>query len=307
MKKFKFKDRFFKYFDPIDFDEKSSDKISSIDFSDILPSMTSSCREKLFLRRYSAAELMKILEGIGMLAHLRALSLDNFRITLDIDDTMVNYFKLYCCDIKPENMLFDLRLSETKFIPNNKFYQEYEHVIPYDMIVIEWFSAQNPLDNAFKNGKPQLPGQKKPGLGILKYSFELMHKFAKDITKDGFLDIPDHMHGAVMYSSKFKFFNPAHEGIMRALMRDLKDYSLYDISWGMITETVIEEYKNKPQVYDPSEQIYPVSDRMKAYFESHAYKSVFNKYYKRKRYRFEYDEMVKRRDEILKKKSIVDL
>jgi hypothetical protein len=135
----------------------------------------------------------------------------------------------------------------------------------------------------------------------------MMYVVAREVIKDGFLDIPDHMHGAIMYSKKFKFFNPIHEGILRAIMRDLGTYSLSDISWGFITQTIIDEYKNEPQAYAPSEQVFYVSERMREYFHSKKYVSVYNKYFRRKHFRFEYDEMVKRRDIMLKKKSIVDL
>jgi len=174
------------------------------------------------------------------------------------------------------------------------------------MIVIEWLSAKNPI-NAFNSEKPQLPGQTNPGLGVLKYCFEMLYIMAKEVFKDGFLDIPDHMHGAIMYSKKFKFFDPAHEGVIRAMGRDLRRYSLSDISWGAITETIIDLTNNKPAIYDPGEQIHYVSRRMKKYFYSKKYKSVLLKYYEKKKYYFDYDEMRKRREIILQSKKIEDL
>jgi hypothetical protein len=174
------------------------------------------------------------------------------------------------------------------------------------MIVIEWLSLQNPF-KGFHGGKPPLPGQVNPGLGALKYCFEMMYRVGSMMVKDGFMDIPDHMSGAMMYSKKFKFFDPRHEAILRAVMRDLKEYSLRDITWGMITGTVIDTYKNQSQAYDPCEQIYATSERVKKYFTSHMYMSVYNKYYKRKKYRFNYSRMVEKRDEILKKKKEADV
>ena len=46
---------------------------------------------------------------------------------------------------------------------------------------------------------------------------------------------------------------------------------------------------------------------MKKYFESKRYKSVFNKYYEKKKYFFDYDEMLKHREVILNSKKIEDL
>ena len=174
------------------------------------------------------------------------------------------------------------------------------------MILVEWLSAQNPR-GVFDEKRPQLPGQSKPGLGVLKYCFQLLPVVSGEVFKDGFLDIPTHMHGAMMYSKAFKFFDPVQEAILRAVMRDLKNYSLADVSWGVITETIIDLDKNRPAIYDPGEQIHYVSKRMKKYFESPKYIKTFNKYYYRKKYRFDYEAMVRKREEILRTKKIEDL
>jgi hypothetical protein len=300
--KFAFKNRFFKSFEPVNLGKEISFNLNGA-FSQI----NSSVAGKLFLNRFSVSDLFEIFEEVGILPHLEALGFHDFSLTTDVDESRVQYLKLYTGEKLPNNILFDLRLSESKFIPDKKFFNDNTTIIPYDMVVIEWLSAQNPMNEKFTGGKPQLPGQKKPGLGILKFCFEMMKIVGHEVTRDGFLDIPDHMHGAVMYSKNFQFFDPVHEAIFRAILRDLRDYSLSDVSWGMITGTIIEKYKNAPQVYDPSEQIFPVSSRMNDYFESRNYKSVFNKYYRLKKYRFEFNEMLKIREDILKKKSMVDV
>jgi len=291
---------------PVDMSDVLGKEFSNIDIGQDLGTLHTSTAEKRFLRTYTAADLMSLVTKVGLEEHLSKQGLSGIFVTTDLDQNGVNYMKLYWKKEKPENILFDLRLSETKFVPDKRFFEDPEKVMAYDMILIEWLSAQNPLTQ-FDGGKPQLPGQSRPGLGVLRYCFDMMYIVAREVIKDGFLDIPDHFHGAVMYSKKFKFFDPAHEGVLRALMRDLKDYPLYDISWGIMTGTIIEEYKNEPQPYDPSEQIFYVSERMKSYFHSGKYRSTYNKYYRRKKFRFEYDLMVSKRDEILRTKDIREL
>jgi hypothetical protein len=288
----------------MDFTSSIEKEIGSIDFRTAMPDQSRK-REKLFLRNFTADDLFAIMKRVKLIAHLEAKGFNDLRVGIDVDDSYIHYLKLYFKNIDPDSILLDLRLSESRFVPDKKFFEDQsQHV--FDMIVIEWLSAQNPF-HKFDGDKPQLPGQRKPGLGILNYCFDMMYIVAREIIKDGFLDIPDHMHGAIMYSKKFKFFNPTHEGILRAIMRDLSKYSLADISWGIITKTVVEEYKNEPQVYAPSEQIFYVSDRMRDYFHSKKYLSVYNKYYKRKHYRFEYEEMLRRRQAIMSAKKIEDL
>ena len=300
------KSALFKSLQPINMSDVLNKGFNGLDIGQDLGTLQSSSREKRFLRTFTADGLFSIMKKVGLVEHLSKLGIDDVFTTIDVDDTGINYMKIYWKEEKPEMMLFDLRLSENRFLPDKRFFENEDSIIPYDMVVIEWLSAQNPMVT-FSSDKPQLPGQSRPGLGILRYCFDMMYIVAREIIKDGFLDIPDHFHGAVMYSKKFKFFDPAHEGVLRALMRDLRQYSLYDITWGILTGTIIEQYTNAPQPYDPSEQIFYVSERMRHYFHSGKYKNTYNKYLKRKKFKFNYDEMVAKREEVLKSKAADDL
>ncbi len=305
MKK-KGKSSLFQSLQPVSMSDVLGKELSELDFSHDLGTLQGQTTEKRFLRTFTADGLFAIMKKVGLIEHLATAGLTDVFTTIDVDSTGVNYLKLYWQEAIPEKILLDLRLSESKFVPDRRFFTDNDPILTYDMVVIEWLSAQNPLRH-FSNDKPQLPGQARPGLGVLRFCFDMMYIVAREVIKDGFLDIPDHFHGAVMYSKKFKFFDPAHEGVLRALMRDLKDYPLYDIAWGIMTGTVIEQYSDAPQPYAPSEQIFYVSERMRTYFRSARYRATFNKYYKRKKFRFDYDEMVRRRDEILKTQDIREL
>jgi hypothetical protein len=290
----------FSSFEPVRFD------LDSLDLGASLGNLQQIHRQKIFLKRFTPDELMKIIKKVGLTDHLDSMGFQNCFIEVDQDDTYINYLKLYYSSKTPDNLLLDLRVSETRFTPKKELIEMGFDNKTYDMVVIEWLSAQNPKQS-FERNKPQLPGQKRPGLGILKYCFDMMYIVAREVIKDGFMDVPDHMHGAIMYSKKFKFYNPVHEGILQAILRDLGKYSMLDISWGMLTGTVFDEKKGEPQAYDPSEQIFYVSERLRRHYNSRAYRSIFNKYFKKKRYRFDYNEMVRKRDLILKKKPMVDI
>ncbi|MBN1534992.1 MAG: hypothetical protein JXA20_20155 [Spirochaetes bacterium] len=290
----------FSSFEPVRFD------LDSLDLGASLGNLPQIHRQKIFLKRFTPDELMKIIRKVGLSDHLDSMGFHNCIIDVDQDESYINYLKLYYSDKSPDNLLLDLRVSETKFTPKKELLEMGFENKTYDMVVIEWLSAQNPKSR-FDQNKPQLPGQRRPGLGILKYCFDMMYIVAREVIKDGFMDIPDHMHGAIMYSKKFKFYNPVHEAILQAILRDLSDHSMLDISWGMLTDTVYDEKKGESQAYDPSEQIFYVSERLRRHFNSKAYRSIFSRYYKKKRYRLDYDEMVRKRDRLLKTKQIVDI
>ena len=264
-------------------------------------------RNAMFLGRFSADDLSIIMEKIGLLANLKQQGFGDLNVYTDIDEARVYYMKLYSGRADPENMLIDLRVTETRFMPNKRFFPKVELVPTYDMVIIEWLSLQNPKTDDFTSDKPQLPGQTKPGLGILNYCFEMMYEVARRISKDGFLDMPEYIHAAIMYARKFKFFDPLYEAMIRAILRDLNSYSMSDLSWGMITKTIIDENTGAPEIYAPSEQIYSVSDRMKKYFQSDDYTRSFKKAYRKKKYRFDHQKMIKVRTEILKTKNISDV
>ncbi len=287
--------------DLFEFDKNDIDLSDSIDF---IPDLSGS--EKFFLGRFTCENLHTLIDKIGLTSQLKQMGFENLIIDIDVDQNCINYMKLYWDERIPSRQLLDLRLSETSFIPDKKFFETDVQVTPYSMVAIEWLSAKNPL-RKFDSKKPQLPGQTCPGLGVLEYIFDMLHLMTKLVFKDGFMDIPDHMYGAIMYSKKYKFFDPTHEGIIRAVERDMKKHSLSDISWGVLTGTIIDLSTGKPAVYDPSEQIYSVSVRMKRYFESEKYNSTFRKYYEKKKYFLDYNEMLKRRELILQFKNVEDL
>ena len=265
-----------------------------------------SSSKRLFLKRFDEEDLYSIMERIGLIKYLKKMGFKELLIESSVDDAGINYLKLYWDEKNPSKQLVDLRLREATFLPDSKYFSSNATIQPYNMIIIEWLSAENPLKE-FDDNKPQLPGQENPGLGVLRFCFKVLYVMAKLILKDGFLDIPSHMHGAIMYSKKFKFFDPVHEGIIRAVIRDLEGYSLSDISWGILTETILDLGKNKPAVYAPGPQIHYVSRRMKKYFRSKKYRATFKYYYKKQKYSFDYKEMIKHKEAMLQSKKIEDL
>ncbi|MBO8158290.1 hypothetical protein [Thermosyntropha sp.] len=277
------KDKNFKNFTKLDFNiaERINIDLAESDVIDNLGNLQNlTSVRKLFLGKFSEEDLYNMIESIGMLDHLKSMGFSDIHLVIDKDENYINYLKLYWKDESPENQLLDLRVSEHMFMPNKVFFEEEDEVQPYDMILIEWLSARNPL-GVFDEKRPQLPGQSSPGLGILKYCFKILYNVSSEIFKDGYFDIPNHIHGAIMYSKKFKFFDPVQEAMLRAIMRDLEKYSLSDISWGIITKTIIDLDENIPAVYEPSEQVHYISDRMRKYFESKKYVTTFKKYYQK--------------------------
>ncbi|MCP4129799.1 MAG: hypothetical protein GY754_02165 [bacterium] len=294
-----------KFFGAFSFSTGSFTDTSEDDLACTLGTMsnTDTCKSELFLNRFSKNEMLEVIKNVGLLDHLHDKGFSHIAIDFDRDDTYIHALRMYHKTINEKNLLIDVRLSESKIEVNKKIAAAIKDREPFDMLVVEWASAQNP-DEEFSGDKPRLPGQEKPGLGVLLFLMKMMYVMGKEIRKDGFMDVPDHFHLAVMYSRKFKFIDPVDEGILLAVMRDLKEYSLSDLTWGFLTGTIFDESTGEYQVYTPSGQVAWLSPRMEKYFSSPKYQEICDSIYDKKKYRFEYDRMLEERKKLLEKENI---
>jgi hypothetical protein len=158
------------------------------------------------------------------------------------------------------------------------------------MIAIEWLNLQNPL-RRFTAQRPRLPGQEHPGLGAVTHVFKMLEIFARDTKAAGIMDVPEHFHAAAIYSRSFRFVDPQREGMLRALLRDLGAFALHEIAWGFVCGAVIDETSGGPAVYEPAEQLLPLSDTLKRYFASKQYRERVADEERARRYRFDRERL----------------
>lgn len=260
-----------------------------------------------FLNRYDVDEMVRILKKVGMVRQLAAKGYPDPVYDIFKDSQQIHYFRIFPDAKKdPSRVLVDLRLSEKRFIPDKLRVDAYRDML-FDMFAVEWLQTQNPDAAAFTAERPQLPGQLRPGLGCLKYLLLMMKEVAPGITIDGFLDVPDHFHLAVMYSRSFLFFDPVMQGMVKAILRDTEGETLNDITWGAMTGTLIDRKSGEPFVYTPSNEMFPVSPRLNKYFSHRSYQRQAKDAFKGHKYVFDRTAMEKRRAEMLKKRDVSEL
>jgi hypothetical protein len=253
-----------------------------------------------FLNRYSLDNMKTILGKTGLYKHLDKLGFSKTETEIYCDDEHIHYLKVYDAKKDQSHVIIDLRLSEGRFVPNDS-------TTSYDMFFIEWLQSQNPRTADFAAERPQLPGQKRPGLGCLKYLTAMMRLVSNELTRDGFLDVPDHFHLAVIYSRNFQFFNPVEEGKMLSVLRDLDTSCLSDIAWGVITKSIIDKKTGDVFKYTPSEEIFPLSDRVKEYFTSAAYSKKVKETLKSTKFMLDVIKMQSEKKRILSKTNPAEL
>ncbi len=142
----------------------------------------------------------------------------------------------------------------------------------FTLIIIDWLMLQDPTAH-FSEHRPRLPGQRFPGLRIGRKVLDIFHNMALRLKCDGLLNIPEHYHNAYFYGKAFKFFNPQSEGHFRAIQRDMRHLRLNKAAWGIEWECLVEVNSAQYWQWFTDEQVFPVSDRLKAYFESEEYKN----------------------------------
>ncbi len=262
--------------------------------------MSSSLRSKdRFLGELTEKNLRSLMNRSGLTDKLEKRNITEFSLNIFSDESGIDHLGIFD---ENDEMIIDLRLSKKRFV----WGIDCDVCNTYDMIVIEWLSTRNPHQIEFSRERPQLPGQPYPGLGCLKNMLKMMYLFSKKIACDGFLDIPDHLHLSVMYSKSFYFVDPDTEGRLRSLLESLKHESLYTIAWAAVTNAILNKADNSVFVYRPSEQVFPVSRRLKAYFSSKEYNEKAARHLDTEYY-INRDILEKNRKQLLKNHTIAEI
>lgn len=227
--------------------------------------------QNLFLNRFSVENLREIVRRIGLEKYLAGKGFRDLDVAVTRNDSYMHLLRIYSGGRVPERLLIELKLSEVQYSPPEKLLRGIIAPQTFPLIAVEWLTMQNPAAS-FSSEKPKLPGQDHPGLGAIAYMAKFLEIVAGNVMTAGIMDIPDHFHNAVMYAKLFMFMDPEREGLLRAALRDLAGMSLYELSWGFMTETIVNEKTGRPERHMPGEQIHPVSKTLQEYFGSKPYR-----------------------------------
>jgi len=223
------------------------------------------------LGNYDAPALLALLQehGVG-----RALRSRGFRgPDLVVDDrvgALVN-LRLYGWKAGVRHLLFEAALREGAAELTSLDGKSLE---PVDLLVVQWVKEQDPTAG-FSVDHPRLPLQEHPGLGVLRRMFRVALRLGRDLRKDGIASYPKYPHdAAIFYRSRlFLFADPGEQGRFTALLRDLGDLSLRDISLAVIGGCVRCDNGSGGAAtsWHPGLQIFPLSSRLADYFNSAEY------------------------------------
>lgn len=226
--------------------------------------------ENLLFGRLGQKEVMSRMRAAGILEGLARRGYHDPVLLLDCGNPEDQRICLYADRISRERLLMEVRLQIRSFRPGKPIGPFSKETV-YRMLLVHWLLLSDP-ERTFPIDRPRLPGQDRPGLGLLSECLSLLRRIGREFPLDGVLDVPDHFHTALFYSRVFRFLDPQAEGRFIAIARDLKGVPLALASEAAQEGCLFDAATGSPVSWEPAEQVLPLRDPLRRYLRSPEYR-----------------------------------
>jgi hypothetical protein len=225
----------------------------------------------LFLGRYSANEVMAVLNKRGLLREARKRFLWPLAYDLDSSEYPLQRLQIFFREPGPENLIVDVKLRESEFAATPPA-PGLPAPGPQKALAFEWLTLQNPL---VKRGDPfsPLPGQLRPGLSLSSKILQLFVYLGRLIRKDCLLAFPAYFHNAVLFSRYFKFWSPSKEAEVLAIRRAFSHMPFRQLAW-VVHLNCLRRGDGSVYEWRAEEQVYPLTRPLRDYFDSRRYREL---------------------------------
>lgn len=240
--------------------------------SDVLFELTKENPGNRLFGRYDARQVRAIAEKAGLIQGLERLGYPDPILSLSCADPSEQRICYYAGEMVRERLLVELRFQLTNFHPKQAI-GPFTEETSFRMLVLLWLVLSNP-DKEFPLDRPRLPGQQRPGLGLIDEMLLLLRTFARDLSVDGMLDVPEHFHTALIYSRSFRYLDPAVEGRFQAIARDLKGVPLALASDAIRKGCLVDRATGAPLPWQASEQVLTERGPLHRFLHSQAYRDA---------------------------------
>lgn len=238
-----------------------------------------------FLGFYSHDGLNIALEKYGVFKKLNKIGFKNVFSILDTSDPYKHKLAVYTEKQDSDHLLIELVLRK-QFLEINSPFKCDINKQHFQALAIDWLCMQNP-GKKFTAGKPMLPGQRFPGLGMSEIAVELLMIISWRLKLAGLVNIPEHYHNALLYSKIFYYINPEIQAKFLALAESLSNLPLDIATWGTEWGCVIDEKTNQEFNWIVEKQIVPMDVKLKKYFFNSEYQQYVEKL--KKKFKFKFD------------------
>jgi acetoin utilization deacetylase AcuC-like enzyme len=211
-----------------------------------------------FLDYYSLHGFEMALEKYGLFDRLRSKGYRRLKVEWELDNPLGHTFRIISRD-PPSPPLIELRLRRDRTtIPG------------MEMLVVEWLQIQD-AKAPFNLERKLLPGQKYPGMGLLRDMGALMVLICERLGLDGLLFTPSHYYLALLGHRLVQFLNPADEARFRALQRITKNLHLDEAARAVDCGRIVDRNTSEPYRWEPAAAVLPVSPRLREWLNDPRY------------------------------------
>ncbi len=233
-------------------------ELTEDDLVGILPGVP---RHTRFLEYFSKVGIELLMERFGILQQLRARGFKAPLVHLELEHPLGQTLKIFGEPDRRE-LLVELRVHRsTRAVPG------------CEVLEVEWLLLQNPRLR-FDDGRPALPGQHHPGLGMLRELFGWLVVVSETLRLDGVIFRPSHYHVAAISRGYTRFLDPRAEALVRAFEPVLAGLSLEAASRAVDDGRVVASADSAPVRWEGWALALPTSDRLRARTEGAAYEAA---------------------------------
>ena len=223
----------------------------SLTYEDLAGALGGGPSDTRFLGYYTKQGLELALERFGFLKRLRDLGFEKLVLDLDLAEPSGHTLRIWGDPARRE-LVVELRARRDRRTAEG-----------LELLAVEWLLLQNPRAR-FDRDHPAFPGQKAPGLGVLKDVIVLLVLVCDRLHLDGVVFTPSHYHLAAMSSKKLRFLLPEDEARFRAFSEVLADQPLPVASRLADDGGVLDAATGEAARWHGGPMVLPVSETLRA-------------------------------------------
>jgi hypothetical protein len=223
---------------------------------DVMLSMRGAVDSRVF-GFYSKHGLELQLERLGILNEIRTKGFRSPTVTVDTSSDMGHTVRIFG-DADQTELLMELRARRDR-----------AELPGMEVLYVEWLLLQNPRLE-FTSTRPRLPGQERPGLGLLREIVALLMVICEQTGLDGILFVPAHYYMAALGRRHLRFLHARDAAMCDAMNEALGKLHLAQASAAIDGGKLVDVASGAPVQWHTPPMILPVSARMAQRFEEEA-------------------------------------
>lgn len=213
--------------------------------------------EPRLLGRYTSRDVIESLEHSGILEQIRARGYADPEVEVAASTGLGPTIRIWG-DPSRDALLVELRVN-----------RDHRLVPGMQLLWIEWLLLQDPR-GAFRPGRPPLPGQTVPGLGILADVLGWLVSLCRELELDGVGFRSSHFHIAAIGRRYLHFLDPGCAAKFEALSRAVAGLDLPAASRAVAEGRVVDRATGEPVRWGEVAMVLPVTDRLRAWLDERA-------------------------------------